>query len=59
MKLTLYNVTGREAHTLIDRTITKGVHSVTLNTSSLRSGIYFYELRTNEKMKTRKMIILK
>jgi len=59
VKLTLYDVTGRVVRTLVDRTMTKGVHSITMKTSNLRSGIYFYELRTDDNVKTRKMIILK
>ena len=59
VQLTLYDVTGRAVRTLLDRTVTKGVHSVNLNTNGLRSGIYFYELRTRDRVKTRKMIILK
>ncbi len=59
VKLTLYDVTGRAVRTLLDRTVTKGIHSVTMNADGLRNGIYFYELRTSDRVKTKKMIILK
>ncbi len=58
--LKVYDITGREVQTLFNDFAQSGVkYSVTFEASSLASGVYYYELRAGNKIKTKKMILLK
>ncbi len=57
--LTLYNMLGMEVMKL-DRGIKPaGIHQISFDGSHLPSGIYFYQLRSGNFVKTRKMSLLK
>ena len=57
--LTLYNMLGMEVMKL-DRGIKPaGIHQILFDGSHLPSGIYFYQLRSGNFVKTRKMSLLK
>jgi hypothetical protein len=57
--LTLYNTLGMEVMKL-DRGIKPaGVHQISFDGSHLPSGIYFYQLRSGNFVKTQKMSLLK
>ena len=45
--------------TLIDQEKSIGEHKVVFNESYLSSGIYFYQMRTDEFIQTNKMILLR
>ena len=57
--LKLYNKLGEEVIALVDEFQDAGFHSAffTLN-SSLSGGVYFYQLKTENFIETKKMIIL-
>jgi len=60
----IINSMGRKVTTLIDRRETAGVHSAAWNGNdddgnSVASGIYFYNLKTEDYSETRKMTLLK
>ena len=57
--LKILDILGREVTTLVDKEVTAGKHKVIFDASSLSSGIYIYQLRTNDKIITRKMMLLK
>jgi hypothetical protein len=57
--LKIYDTLGNEILTLLDEEKPRGECSVEFNAASLSSGIYFYELRTNEFAQTKKMLLLK
>lgn len=57
--LEVYDVTGKTVATLVDNDISAGQHSVELNAYGLSSGIYFYRIRANEFIATRKFILMK
>lgn len=59
VKLTVFNVLGQEVAELINENITAGYHSVNFDGSSLNSGIYFYQLETNDFTQIRKMMLVK
>lgn len=57
--LKVYDELGKEVMTLINRYERKGRYDVTFNASQLPSGIYFYQIRTNDYLATKKMLLLK
>jgi len=59
ISLKVFDIIGREVATLINEEKSAGSYEVQFDASSLSSGIYFYELRTEGFIQTRKMILLK
>jgi len=59
VKLTVYDVLGREVMTLIDGKMNAGVYSVPFDASRFASGIYFYKLHTPGFTQTKKMMLVK
>ena len=57
--LTVYNQTGEIINTLVNQTLSPGLHSVDFNGSSLPGGIYFYKLQVDNYVTTQKMILVK
>jgi hypothetical protein len=63
-ELTVYDVAGRQIRTLVSGFVPEGNHEVTWNGQDDRgmpasSGVYFYRLRTDGFVETRKMVLLK
>lgn len=59
VKLTLYDIAGREVVTLVKENQSPGTYTVTFNAANLPSGLYFYTLISGKMSSTRKMILLK
>lgn len=59
VKLTVFDVTGREVKTLVSGNVNAGSHSVEFDASKLNSGLYFYKLESGEYSEVRKMILIK
>ena len=65
VKLTVFDITGKEIATLINDDVSQGNYSMVFNTGdiSLSSGIYFYRLEANYKsgsfVETKQMVLLK
>ncbi|MGE5401462.1 MAG: T9SS type A sorting domain-containing protein [Ignavibacteriales bacterium] len=59
VSLKVYDILGKEVATLVNQEMSKGNYSVTLNASTLTSGIYIYQLNTNGILMSRKMTLLK
>ncbi len=59
VKLNVYNLLGEKVAVLINKREAKGKHSVVFNAENLPSGIYIYELRTNDFVQSGKMILLR
>jgi hypothetical protein len=59
MTLTVYNALGQKVKTLVDGVQGAGIHSVVLTGTDLVSGMYFYQLRAEEFVATRRLIVLK
>ena len=55
----VYDVLGNEVATLVDEYKAAGSYEVEWNASGLPSGIYFYQLKTENFMETKKMILMK
>ncbi len=59
VKLTVYDMLGREVQTLIDGEHEAGYRSVEFNGSRLSSGMYFYKMQAGSYIEIKKMQLLK
>jgi hypothetical protein len=57
--LRLYDLLGRQIRVLAEGMQIAGTHAVVLNANGLTSGVYFYQLRANNELQTKKLLILK
>jgi len=59
VSLKVYDVLGNEIATLVNEEKPVGSYEVEFNASNLPSGVYFYTLRSNNFMATKKLALLK
>ncbi len=59
VRLTIYDLLGREVRTLLDEYRQAGIHHISFDASDLTSGIYFYRLQAGETAESRRMVLLK
>jgi hypothetical protein len=57
--LKIYDVLGNEVATLVDEYKPAGKYEVEWNASELPSGVYFYQLKAEEYVNTKKMMLIK
>ncbi len=57
--LKVYDILGNEIETLIDKQQSPGNYSITFNAKNLPSGVYFYRLKSETILLTKKMLLLK
>jgi hypothetical protein len=59
VELVIYDVLGKVVEKIVDDRKPAGNYSAQFDASKLSSGIYFYSLRVNDFVSTRKMLLLK
>ena len=59
VKLAVYDMLGREVAVLVDGEKRYGDYTVIFNAEDLASGIYFYQLKTNDIVLSRKFVYIK
>ncbi len=59
VRLSVYDVLGREVRRLVDGDQAAGRHEVVFDASTLPSGTYFYRIETPSGVQTRKLVLLK
>ncbi len=59
VQLKVYDILGKEIETLVNEEKPSGKYSVKFNGSNLPSGVYFYTIRINNFVQSRKMILLR
>ena len=57
--LKVYDILGREVATLVNEKKKPGNYEVTWDASNQPSGVYFYQLKTNDFVETKKMILMR
>ena len=57
--LQVYNLLGQKVAELVNGRQTAGIHEVNFDASKLSSGVYFYTIKANGFVSTRKMLLLK
>jgi hypothetical protein len=59
VKLTVYNLLGKQVAELVNGTKNAGSYTVTFSAANLSSGVYFYKLETGSTVLSKKMMLLK
>ncbi len=59
VQLKVYNVLGKEITTLVNKHQNPGTYKITFDATNLSSGVYYYQLKVGDFVKTRKMILLR
>ncbi|MBK8946279.1 MAG: right-handed parallel beta-helix repeat-containing protein [Ignavibacteriae bacterium] len=59
VELVIFDILGKEVKTLINQYHNPGNYEVTFEAQNLPSGIYFYQLKTDNFSETKKLILLK
>jgi len=59
VKLTVYDLLGKEVKILVNRPISAGYHTVEFDAENFPSGAYFYTMQANGKVFSKKMILMK
>jgi parallel beta-helix repeat protein len=59
VKLTVYDLLGREVSVLVDETKTTGTHAVQFDASRLPSGIYIYRFESEGQVQSKKLMLMK
>lgn len=59
VKLNIYNSNGELVETILDENLSSGSHKIEFNGSSYSSGTYFYQLETETKILSKRMVLIK
>jgi photosystem II stability/assembly factor-like uncharacterized protein len=59
VRITVFNILGKEIETLVNENLSPGTYSVTFDAGKYSSGIYFYRMKTEGFTDVKKMILLK
>lgn len=59
VSIIVYDLLGRKVKTLVNEKKLPGTYNVIFNASDISSGIYFYTIKANKYIETRKLILLK
>jgi len=59
IKLVVFDLLGREVKTLVNEVLQPGTYSVRFNAGNLPSGIFFYQMRTDNFSESKKIILIK
>ena len=59
IELVIYDIAGRKVKTLFTGNKCAGHHKIIWDASNLSSGVYFYRLKTDNYIETKKMVFMK
>ncbi|MBK7104955.1 MAG: T9SS type A sorting domain-containing protein [Ignavibacteriae bacterium] len=59
ISISVYNIIGEKVETLLNKKLEAGLYSIIFDASELNSGIYFYTIKTENFIQTKKMIVAK
>jgi hypothetical protein len=59
VKLTIYDMLGREAAILVNVQLNAGTYEAVFDGMNYPSGVYFYKIETETFVQTRRMVLLK
>ncbi len=58
-KITIYDILGKEVATLVNQELKPGVYEIDFDGNRLASGIYYYNLKADDYIATKKMVLVK
>ena len=59
VKMTVYDITGRELEVLVNERVQAGAYLTTWNGERFSSGVYFYKIQTEDFIQTKLMLLIK
>jgi hypothetical protein len=59
VKISIYDILGREVNTLVNEVKTQGFYAVDFDGTNLSSGMYFYRMESGSFVDTKKMTLIK
>jgi hypothetical protein len=59
VRITVFDGLGREICTLINEEKQAGVYTTEFDASKLASGVYFYQIKTDKFVQSKKMVVIK
>lgn len=59
VKIVLYDVLGKEVHTLISDNLPAGQYKIKFNASNVSSGVYFYKMTAGDYSDIKRMVVIK
>lgn len=59
VKISLYNILGKEVMNMVSEQKQAGVYEYTLNSNNLNTGVYYYKMDVNGFTSTRKLLLIK
>ncbi len=59
VKVTVYDITGKKVAELVNSQLQQGSYEIQWNAADYPSGVYFYTMRTDGYVQTRKMMLIK
>lgn len=59
VKISVYDISGKEVKSLVDGFRSAGNYVVNFNAGDMASGIYYYRITTNDFIQTNKLVLLK
>lgn len=59
VNLKLFNSLGNEVNQILNKQMPQGEHSIPFRTNEIPAGIYFYQLKVNDKLETKKVVVSK
>jgi len=59
VKISVYDMLGREAAIIVNEQLTAGIYEVDWDATVLPSGVYFYKLQAGDYSETKKMMLVK
>jgi hypothetical protein len=58
VRIVLHDVLGRQVAVLADGVHAPGVYEVVVNATRLASGVYFYTMKADTRVETRKLVVV-
>ncbi|HDQ00779.1 MAG TPA: T9SS type A sorting domain-containing protein [bacterium] len=59
VELKIYDIRGHEVQTLIDRKLEMGNHQIAFDARNLASGVYFYKIKVDGVVQSKRMLLIK
>jgi hypothetical protein len=59
VEIVIYNLLGQRVQTVLDQRMTAGYHSIRIEMATLATGIYLYQMRSNNFVQTKKLMLVK